>query len=124
MTTERKIGSMMDAQPSLVDLSAKNRFFAKQGNGGFDLCGDGQPVAGVIIEGKAVGQHTSIATGGQVKVVAGAAIAAGAKVASNAAGKAVTATAGENVAGIAQHAVAADGQLVTIEIDRSILQTA
>lgn len=115
MAVERFTGSQTDAKPSTVDLTGKEFFLAKRVAGGLALAGAGEKVAGVISEGKPVGQHTSIKTGNQVKAVAGGAIAVDDRIASNAAGEAVVAAAGNDVFGRAMSA-AADGELVTIEV--------
>lgn len=121
MTTERFTGSQTDSALSTVDLTGKEFFAAKRVAGGFALCGAGDYCDGVISEGKAVGLHSSIKTGNQLKAVAGAAIAVGAKVTTNAAGKFVTATAGTEVFGTARTAAAAADDLFTINVDRSNL---
>lgn len=122
MATERKIGSGMDTAKSAADLSSKNRFLVKRVAAGIALCAAGEYVAGVLVEGKAIGLHNTFATSNQVKALAGAAIAVGAKVSSDANGKLRTAVAGDNVLGIAASAAAGDGELVTVDIDRSILE--
>lgn len=117
MAVERFTGSQTDAKPSTVDLTGKEFFLAKRVAGGFALAGLGEKVAGVISEGKAVGAHTSIKTGNQLKALAGAAIAVGDKLASDAAGKVRVAAAGHYVFGTAISA-AANGELVTFELDQ------
>lgn len=117
MATERFTGAQTDAQPSTVDLTGKEYFLAKRVAGGFALAGAGEKVAGVISEGKAVGLHTSIKTGNQLKALAGAAIVVGDKVASDAAGKVKVAAAGNYVFGTAMSA-AANGELVEIDVDQ------
>ena len=123
MAVERFTGSQTDAKPSVTDLTGKEFFLATRVAGGFELAGAGEKVAGVISEGKAIGLHTSIKTGNQLKAVAGAAIAVGDALASNAAGEAVPAAAGNEVFGTAMSA-AADGELVTFDMDRSGPQAA
>jgi hypothetical protein len=112
----------MDAKPSIVDLSNRLYRFAKRGayaghpGSGFDLCGAGQKAVGVIQEGKPVGKHSTVATGNQLKVVAGGAIAnAGTRIASDAEGRAVAAAAGNEILGRTIAPVAAVGDLVEIE---------
>jgi hypothetical protein len=117
MAVEKFTGSQTDCQPSAADLTGKEFFLAKRVAGGLQLAGLGDDVAGVISEGKAVGLHTSIKTGNQVKAVAGAAIAIGDKVTSDAAGKVRVAAAGHHVFGKAL-SVAANGELVTVNVDR------
>lgn len=115
MTVERFTGSQTDAKPSVADLTGKEFFLAAAVAGGFQLAGLGGKVAGVISEGKPVGQHSSIKTGNQVKALAGTDIAVDAKVTSDAAGKLRVAAAGHHVFGRAKSA-GADGELVTIEV--------
>jgi hypothetical protein len=95
MTVEKFTGSQTDCQPSVVDLRGKEFFLATRVAGGFQLAGLGGKVAGVISEGKNIGQHTSIKTG-KVRVVG----------------------AGHEQFGIAMTA-AANGELVLIEVDRA-----
>jgi hypothetical protein len=115
MAVERFTGSQTDCKPSVVDLTGKEFFLAAAVAGGFQLAGLGGKVAGVISEGKAIGLHTSIKTGNQVKALAGAAIAVGDSVTSDAAGKVRVAAATHQVFGRAKSA-AANGELVTIEV--------
>lgn len=115
MAVERFTGAQTDAKPSVVDLTGKEFFLAAAVAGGFQLAGLGGKVAGVISEGKAIGLHTSIKTGNQVKALAGAAIAVGDSVTSDAAGKVRVAAATHQVFGRAKSA-AANGELVTIEV--------
>jgi hypothetical protein len=119
MAVERFTGSQTDAVPGAVDLTNKEFFAAKRTAGGLNLCGAGDFCDGVISEGKAAGLSSSIKTGNQVKAIAGAAVAVGAKVTPNAAAKFITATAGSEVFGTAISAAAGADELFTIEIDRS-----
>lgn len=118
MAVERFTGSQTDAKPSTVDLTGKEFHLAKRVAGGFALAGLGEKVAGVISEGKAVGRHTSIKTGNQVKALAGTNIAVDDRVSSDAAGKLRVAAAGHHVFGRAMSA-GANGELVTIDIDQA-----
>jgi hypothetical protein len=115
MAVERFTGSQTDAKPSVSDLTGKEFLLAKRVAGGLDLATLGSKVAGVISEGKAIGLHTSIKTGNQVKALAGAAIAVGDSVTSDANGKVRVAAATHQVFGRAISA-AANGELVTIEV--------
>lgn len=119
MATERFTGSQTDTALSDVDLTGKEFYAVQRTATGCDLAGAGERVDGVISEGKAAGLHTSFKTGNQLKAIAGAAIAAGAKVASDAAGKFVTATVGTEVFGTAITAASGADVLFTIEVDRS-----
>ena len=117
MAVQRQVGSMTNAKPSISDLTGKEFRFCKDVAGGVDLCGNGQQPAGVISEGKPIGQHTSYNTGNQLKVLAGTTINPGAKVASGANGVAEAASTGDYVYGrcISEAAVAAD-ELAEIEV--------
>ena len=120
MAVERFTGSQTDTVLSDVDLRDKEFFALKRtANGGGTLCVAGDHCDGVISEGKAAGLHTSIKTGNQVKAIAGAAVAVGAKVTPNADGKFITATAGTEVFGTAISIANAANDLFTIDIDRS-----
>lgn len=96
------------------DLSAKLHYFAKiDTDGEIVLCGDGQAVAGVIVEAAILGKPVSIAFGAIGKVVCAEAITPGAQIASDADGKAVAAAVGDWVAGIAINSAASvAGELV------------
>lgn len=117
MATQRQVGSMTDAKPSVSDLTGKEYFLAKETANGFDICGDGQVPVGVISEGKAVGLHTSVNTGNQLKALAGGNIAVNAEVASDASGKCVTAASGDYIFARAKSA-AANGELVELEVTK------
>lgn len=123
MAVQRQVGSQMDAKPSVSDLRTRLYHFAKRVAGGFDLCGVGQLGAGVIQEGKNIGEHTTVATGNQLKVVAGGAIPPASRLASDANGRAVVAVAGAAGAGVPVYVLGqsinqvarAAGELVEIE---------
>lgn len=119
MATERFTGSQTDTVLSDIDLRDKEFYALKRTATGGTLCGAGDHCDGVISEGKAAGLHTSIKTGNQVKAIAGAAVAVGAKVTPNADGKFITATSGTEVFGIAASIANAANDLFTIDIDRS-----
>lgn len=123
MATERFTGAATECLPSLGDLRDKEYHLAKYGAGpGLALGTDGCKVAGVISEGKNVGEHTSIKTGGQLKAVVGAvAIAIDAELACDANGKVITAAAGDEIFGSAKTA-ADPGELIEFEMDRKGLK--
>ncbi len=86
------------------------------------LAGAGEACLGVIVEENAVDKPATVQIGGVAKVVAGAAITAGAEVASDANGKAVTASgAGTKTLGVALESATGDGTVIEVLIDRSIL---
>lgn len=123
MAVTRQVGSQTDAKPSNADLRGKEFLFAKRVNVGgesrFDVAGAGEQVAGVISEGRNVGRSTSVDTGNQLKVAAGAAVNPGDYVASDAAGKAIVAAgAGTKIAGQAISKVTAANQLLEIDLTK------
>ena len=121
MAVTRQVGSQTDAKASAVDLTGKEYRFAKRVNDGgeskFALAGLGEQVAGVISEGKPVGQHTSVDTGNQLKVVASAQINPGQFVSSDANGAARVAAATHTIAAQAISAAAAN-ELVEIDMTK------
>lgn len=119
MATERFTGSQTDTFLSDVDLRNKEFYAAKRTTTGGTLCAAGDRCDGVISEGKAAGLHSSIKTGNQVKAIAGAAVAVGAKVTPDGNAKFITATSGTEVFGTAITAANAANDLFTIEVDRS-----
>ena len=119
MAVERFTGSQTDTVLSDIDLRNKEFYALKRTATGGTLCAAGDHCDGVISEGKAVGLHTSIKTGNQVKGIAGAAIAVGAKVTPNGDGKFITATTGTEVFGTAISIANNANDLFTIDVDRS-----
>lgn len=120
MAVERFTGSQTDTGLSDVDLTDKEFFAVKRTTaGGVTLCGAGDHCSGVVSEGKAAGLHTSFKTGNQLKAIAGAAVAVGAKVTPDGNAKFITATTGTEVFGTAISAANAANDLFTIEVDRS-----
>lgn len=118
MTGQRTIGAFMDCRVSAADLTGlEYHFAARDANGAFVLPALGGQVAGVIQEGKAIGLHSTVATGGQPKVLAGVAINEGDRIAARADGAAKVAAAGEQIVGRAMTA-AAIGELTQIDFDR------
>lgn len=117
MAVQRQVGAFMDAKPSGADLTGKEfHFCLLDAAGAVQLAGLGAAATGVIEEGKAVGRHTSYATGGQLKVLAGAAIDEGDQIASDANGAARVAGAGHEILGVAMSA-AANGELATVNFN-------
>jgi hypothetical protein len=101
-----------------ADLQTKQFFFVKvDGSKTVGLAGDGEAVAGVLQNKPDTGQAATVwGPGAVTKVVAGAAIAAGANVSSDAAGKGKTSTSGDYIVGHAVDAVSADGEVVTVTL--------
>lgn len=118
MATERKTGAQTDCLESASDLRGKEFYLATiTAAGKVDLCGLGGKVIGVITEGKNTGLHSSLATGNQLKALAGAAIDEGDKLSSDGNGKVRVAAATHQVFGTAKSA-AADGELVEFYMDQ------
>lgn len=100
MAVQRQVGSQTDAKESAVDLTGKEFcFIARAADGRFTLPVLGGQAAGVCQEGKTAGRHSSIATGNQLKVLAGAVLAPGDKVSALANGQARVAAATHHVLG-------------------------
>lgn len=94
MAVQKQDGLHTDVGESAVDLRGKeNRFCRRDATGKVVLCGAGERAEGVISEGKDVGRHTSFNTAGNpiLRVMAGAALAAGDYVGSDAEGRAIPA---------------------------------
>lgn len=118
MAVQRQVGSQADAKESAVDLTGKEyRFIARAADGRFTLPVLGGKVAGVCQEGKAAGRHSSVATGNQLKVIAGAVLAVGDKVSAMADGRAKVAAVGEQIVGEVM-AGAAVGELAEIDFGK------
>lgn len=117
MAVQRQVGAFMDAKPSAADLTGLEfHFCVVDGNGALALPALGGPADGVIQEGKAVGRHSSYATAGQLKVLAGAAINEGDEVAAMANGRVRVAGAGHEILGRAMSAAAVD-EIATINFN-------
>lgn len=100
-----------------ADLSAKQYHFVELVAGGkADSCNATTDTAVGVLQNDpdAADKLASIAVLGTTKVVAGAAIAEGAKVAPTAAGRAQTAVATQWARGIALEAAGADGDIIEI----------
>jgi hypothetical protein len=104
--------------PAAADLSANQYFIVKvDSSGSAALAGDGEPAIGVLQnEPDAAGKAASIRFAGISKVVAGAAVSAGAQVTPNASGKAITAATGKNILGVALAAASGDGVIIPVAL--------
>lgn len=122
MAVQRQTGANTDAKESAVDLSGSlYRFIARAADGRFTLPLLGGKVAGVCQEGKTAGRHSSIATGGQLKVLAGEVLAVGDEVSALADGRAKVADPGEEI--VAEVIAAAGiGELAEIDFDHKGLK--
>ena len=108
--------------PGLVasgDLSAAQFLFMTVSATGAALNTTDAGIVDGVLQNKpdALGKEATVAFSGVSKVVAGAAITAGALVKSDTAGKAITATTGDEVAGRAIEAAAADGNIISVLLD-------
>ena len=98
-----------------ADMTSKQYYIVKGSTTSVTLCTAGVQPLGVIQDTPAAsGRPGNIAIGGISKVVAGAAITAGAYVSSDSAGKAVTAASGDFALGIARTAATADGDVISV----------
>lgn len=117
MAVQKQDGLHTDIGESSEDLTGKEFYFCKRNSDGtISLSGDGDPIAGVISEGKIAGKHTSFNTRGNpiLKVKAGSAITRGDQVQSDASGTAKTGT--NSAFGVARNSAAA-GEMVEISTD-------
>lgn len=118
MAVQKQDGLHTDIGESATDLSGKEFYFCKRqvSDGKIVLCGDGDPIAGIISEGKVAGKHTSFNTKGNpiLKAIAGSAITRGDQVQSDASGTAKTGT--NSPFGVARNNAAA-GEMVEISTD-------
>lgn len=100
-----------------ADLSAKQYYFVEvTAAQTVNACGATTDLAIGVLQNDPdeAGKPATVAIGGTTKVVAGAAITAGAKVAPTAAGKAQTAATGQFPRGVALDAADADGDVIEI----------
>lgn len=117
MAVQKQDGLHTDIGASSEDLTGMEfRFCKRNADGTISLAGDGDPIAGVISEGRIAAKHTSFNTKGNpiLKVVAASSIARGDQVQSAASGKAKTGS--NSPFGIARN-VAAAGEMVEISTD-------
>ncbi len=115
MASEQPLGVV--SLEAAGDLSAKQFLFMEvDSNGQIDATNaTTDPTIGVLQDKPAAqGRSGSVATVGISKVVAGAAVAAGAKVMPSAAGKAITYTTSNHCAGLALEAASADGDVIRV----------
>ena len=102
-----------------VDLTAC-RYHAVRYTVGGSLCNvnlavdpTASSVAGLLVNNPKQGEFASVALFGRAKVVAGAAITAGAIISTNASGRAITIVSGAAVLGRALETATADGQIIS-----------
>lgn len=99
-----------------ADLSTSlNRFVKVNSSKEIVLAGNGDKVLGTIFEAAASGGPVSVQFGGIAKVIAGAAITAGAQVQSDANGAAITLAAGK-AAGISLDGASAAGVVTAVAL--------
>lgn len=118
MAVQKQDGLHTDVAASGEDLRGDEFKFCKRGaDGTVTLCGDGDPIEGVISEGRDVGYHTSFNTKGNpiLKVICASAIARGSQVQSAAGGLAKTGT--NSPFGVARNSTAAAGEYIEISTD-------
>lgn len=106
-----------DAAPSAVDLTdALYTFAALNDSGELEPPAAGGRPHGVIYEGAAAGNSSSVAVFGFVKVKAGTPLTIGDEVATDASGKAVVAASGNFVVGRVRYAASAANAIATVQI--------
>lgn len=118
MAVQKQDGLHTDVGVSGEDLTGDEfKFCKRDSDGEIVLCGDGDPIDGVISEGKAEGYHTSFNTKGNpiLKVIAAGVINRGAQVQSAAGGLAKSGS--NSPFGIARNSTAAAGEYVEIATD-------
>ncbi len=104
--------------PASADLSASQYLFVVATSGQAAVAGAGVVAAGVLQNDPgAAGQPATIMATGVSKVVAGAAVTAGARVMSNASGKAVAATGTNFVTGMALTAAGAADEVISVYVN-------
>ncbi len=123
MATYRADGADFDALNAGEDLSSSLYYAAHMDtDGDLVLAGNTEDVYGIITEGGASGEPTTVQVSGIAKAIAGASFNAGVKLMSNASGKLVTATgSGAAFIGIARNASGGDGEIVEVLIARGQL---
>lgn len=109
-------GYMPPGLEAAADLSAHQyKLINIDGNGRVALAGNGGRVVGALQnKPNALGKPCTVMQSGISKVVAGAAVTAGADVMSDATGRAIAATATNRRAGVAMAAATAAGELIPV----------
>ena len=115
MSFNKIVEGLTHARNAGADLSAKLHYFAHvDADGDIVLAGDGEHVAGVIIEAAAQDKPVTFQFGGIGKVICAEAITPGVRIASDSAGKAVIAAVGDFEVGTALgDAASAAGDLIS-----------
>lgn len=108
--------------PAGADLSAKQYTFVKiSGTGVISVAAATDAPIGVLLNDPASGETAAVAVSGIVKLVASAAITAGATIGTTATGTAVTLAAGTDttkyIVGRAITAAGAGGDIITVAVD-------
>ena len=98
-----------------ADMTSKQYYIVKGSTTSVALCTAGVQPFGVLQDTPAAsGRPGKVGISGVSKVVAGAAITAGAYVSSDSSGKAVTAASADFALGIARTAAGADGDVISV----------
>jgi hypothetical protein len=98
-----------------ADMTSKQYYIVKGSTTSVALCTAGVQPLGVLQDTPAAsGRPGKVGISGVSKVVAGAAITAGAYVSSDSSGKAVTAASADFALGIARTAAGADGDVISV----------
>lgn len=119
MAVSKVSAGMMDAKLAGEDLSSKLYYFVKYDSADtFVLAGDGDMVAGVLVEAVASGAVATAQVDGIAKVVAGGTLKVGERVASDTNGKAVIAASNDYVVGICRTACVS-GDITSVNLTRA-----
>ncbi len=103
-----------------ITAANQYRFVVLNGSRTFALASlAGADAFGVVQDTPAAGEASAVATDGVTKVVAGAAITAGAAVTTDNAGRAVAATTGNRILGNALTGASAAGQIISVRLDKN-----
>lgn len=115
-----KVGATLPGLVAGADLTASQHLFVVvNASGKAAVAGAGVAIDGVLQNKPDTDQAATVWGCGSVsKVVAGAAVAAGALVAPNASGQAITAVSGNYIAGRALNAATGAGQLISVWVNQ------
>lgn len=113
-----KVGATLPGMVAGTDLTAgQHLFVVVNSSGKVELAGAGVAIDGVLQNKPDTDQAATVWGGGSVsKVIAGAAVVAGALVAPNGSGQGITAVSGNYIAGRALNAAAGVGEVISVWI--------
>ena len=113
-----KVGATIPGAVAAADLSTHQFKLVKMTATGINVAGAGELTIGALQNKPAALDRAATVwgTGSVSKIVAGAAVLAGASVAADATGRAVTAVLNDNIAGVALDAAGAAGDIISVFI--------